>query len=84
MDVRIIAEGVLAQAVFDRPTLVVSDLHENTGDKQDNFQQGLFGEFLLGFSPACYDLLDLGDRLDLWESPDVVGIVCHNRLVEIE
>lgn len=76
--VRTIADGVLARAIFEGPTLVTSDHHLNVHDGRDNFQAELFVSWLMGYDPNRWGLVFLGDFVDLWEAGSLPPILRDN------
>ena len=82
MNVRTIAFGTLERAVFDHPTLIISDLHMNTSGKHNNFQADLFLAFLGAYPASTWDIIDLGDHWDVWESGSLHRVISANVAVE--
>jgi UDP-2,3-diacylglucosamine pyrophosphatase LpxH len=68
MIARVVKEFPLLELLFDRPTIFVSDLHQNVAGPQDNFQAGLFAWYLLSRTVCGRRVVIVGDRRDLWEA----------------
>jgi len=82
MKMIVLKRAWLKRAVRSRPTIVISDLHENSAGPQDNCQGDLLCAFLLRFAPREYDLIIAGDRYDRQEEPNGAAIYAHNERLE--
>ena len=82
MELRTIGEATSSNPIRERPFIAVSDLHENSAGKQDDFQKGLFLEFLDAYPPERWDLFILGDWRDFWEDPRGSALLANNEDVE--
>jgi len=74
--------AVLVHAVFERPTLVLSDAHTSSRGRHNNCQEDLLRGFLSDYGPARWDLVLLGDWRDYIEEPRARAHRRHNDWLE--
>ena len=82
---KVIARARLAEPVWPKVLVAVSDLHQNSRGRHDNFQAVLFQDFLrdqLKRYGSAFTLMILGNRRDNLEEPSGARIARNNLLTD--